>query len=341
MIFQGVAFILGLAVMLVADLSLAQDGMAKTGAHGASVPATYKGTVDGTGYHLDLWDNQAFHLVMGSGDEAQIEVGRWHADGETGSLVLPLADSDLVLEVRNPDRLRVPGAPEDGSGDFVTDRTLAHAEVSLPVSGMFTYFADTPTFVHCATGLSYPVAQEAEYLALETAYLDDRAAPAEPLFVTLDATIAIRPPMEGAPRPTVIVDAFGRTWQDEDCDRADGVPGLTGVYWRILALGGTELGDLDGGQEPFIVFREGEGRFNASVGCNTKLGGYSLSGVSLTISQVASSMMACPDDRLSMLDGRLDRLLPTVAGFDIGGRTLLLFDGEGDTIARLESVYLP
>jgi heat shock protein HslJ len=206
---------------------------------------------------------------------------------------------------------------------------------------MFTYYADAPTIVHCATGLTYPVAQEADYLALERAYLEYRPGPAEPLFVTLDATIAIRPPMEGTPRPTVIVDALGRTWPGEDCSRAENVPGLTGVYWRISALGDSDLSNLDGRQEPYLVFREGGERFNASVGCNTKLGGFSLSGTSLTISQVASTMMACPDDTVAMLDSRLDTLLPSVASYEIGGRTLLLLDADGEIIARSEAVYLP
>ena len=339
--FKAIACVAALSLISVSGKAGAQDTAAWTGAHGASAPATYLGSLDGSDYHLDLWDNQAFHLVKTSGDTVEIHAGRWYANGEIGSLILPLGDSALALEVRSAERLRLDGAPEDGNGDLVTDRLLAPAEISLPISGMFTYFADAPTIVHCATGLTYPVAQEARYLPLETAYLDNRAGPAEPLFVTLDATIAIRPPMEGAPRPTVIVDGFNRAWPGETCARAENVSGLTGIYWRIRSLGDVDLGDLDVSQEPFIVFREGEGRFNASVGCNMKMGGFSRTGSSLSVTQVASTMMACPDETLAMLDSRLDALLPTTASYEIGGRTLLLFDGEGGMIARLEAAYLP
>jgi uncharacterized lipoprotein NlpE involved in copper resistance len=77
---------------------------------------------------------------------------------------------------------------------------------------MFTYYAAAPSFEHCATGRVYTIAQEGDYLALERAYLENRPAPAEPLFVTLDATIAMRAQMEGPDRLSVLVEAFDGAW---------------------------------------------------------------------------------------------------------------------------------
>lgn len=320
----------------------AQEPTATIGAYGAYAPATYLGTNRGVEYHLDLWPDQAFHLVAtpadGSGTDAH--AGRWYADGETGSLVLDLGGEEMQLQVRNAERLRQVGAAEDGGADLVSDGTLAPAEISLPMSGMFTYYADAATIRSCTTGRTYPVAQEGAYQALESAYTEDRAAPAEPLFVTLDASIAKRAQMEGEPRQTVTVTDFGRTWPGEDCARAADRPGLTGVYWRFDTLGDSDLSDRESNREPFLVLRDGEGEFTASIGCNTKFGGFTASDTVLSMPQVASTMMACPGDKLAALDNQLDQMLTSVARYEIGGRTLLLMDEAGQIVARLEAVYL-
>jgi copper homeostasis protein (lipoprotein) len=228
---------------------------------------------------------------------------------------------------------------EDGSGDLVTEGALEPATITLPVSGMFTYFADSPVLVGCGTGLIYPVAMEADYLALETAYLADRPGPAEPLFVTLDATIAPRVNMEGPARPMVTVDRFGATWPGETCERAANAPGLVGGTWRIISLGETVLDWRPPANEPFLVLR-GEGRFNASVGCNMMMGSYTLDGGALTLTGPAASMMACPEP-LAAQEMQLAEVLPQVAGFAIGGRTLRLTAADGVVLAVLEAVYLP
>lgn len=221
------------AGVLLPGPTLAQQDEQFVGAHGATVPATY--TAEDATLHLDLWPDQAFHLVRTSDDSApEIFAGRWQADGR--SLVLPLGGGMLTMEVRNAERLRPLGAPEDASGDLVGG-PLDPTPISLPAAGMFTYFADAPTFMHCATGLMHPVAQEGDYLRLERAYLEDRPGPAEPLFVTLDATIETRAPMEGPDRLTATADAFDATWPGETCTRAAIAPRLTGPVWRIRSVG--------------------------------------------------------------------------------------------------------
>jgi hypothetical protein len=204
----------GLACALFSFPVLAQEDRQYVAAHGATVPATYTGAVEDETLHLDLWPDQAFHLLRTTGGGAtEVSAGRWHADGR--SLVLPLGnDETLTLEVRNADRLRPAGASDDASGDLVSG-SLEPAAISLPVAGMFTYYAAAPSFEHCATGRVYTIAQEGDYLALERAYLENRPAPAEPLFVTLDATIAMRAQMEGPDRLSVLVEAFDGAWPGE------------------------------------------------------------------------------------------------------------------------------
>jgi copper homeostasis protein (lipoprotein) len=322
---------LALALALATTLALpagAQESF--VGAHGAQVPATYRGG----DIHLDLWPGQAFHMTRGGLSLA----GRWHAAG--GGIVLDAGAEEIALTVRNATRLRPAGAGEDDdSGDLVTDGALDPATIALPMAGMFTYFADAPVLVGCGTGLIYPVAMEADYPALEAAYLADRPGPAEPLFVTLDVTISPRVNMEGPARPMVTVDRFDATWPGETCERAAARPALVGSVWRIIAMGETVPDWRPPANEPFITLHEG-GRFNASVGCNTMMGGFTLDGAGLAFAGPAATMMACPDP-LAAQEAMLAGLLPQVAGYAIGGRTLRLTDGTGAVLAELEAVYLP
>ena len=49
------------------------------------------------------------------------------------------------------------------------------------MSGMYSYLADAANFTECLTGARYPVAMEADNLALERAYLARaRTSPARP-----------------------------------------------------------------------------------------------------------------------------------------------------------------
>lgn len=203
---------------------------------------------------------------------------------------------------------------------------------------MFTYYADAPTIVHCATGRTYPVAQDEDYLALERAYLEARSAPAEPVYVKMDASIEPREQMEGPDRLTVVPEAFRGIFQGVDC--SDGTPGLTDAVWMITALGDIVLDRDLISREPSLVFL-GDGSFAASVGCNLMRGVYTRSDPSLSFPQpVASTMMACPGP-IGDWERALGEALAAVAGYESGGRILRLLDAEGRPVAQLRAVYLP
>jgi heat shock protein HslJ len=334
------AWALAAALLATAAPALAQPVTPFVGAHGATTPATYRGDHAGEAWHLDLWPDQAFHLVRrpGTGGAPTSHAGRWHAAG--GALILDFEGEQVALAVRNAERLRPAGAPEDASGDLVTDGALDVGTITLRAAGMLTYLADAATFLHCATGHRYPVALEGDWLAAERSYLADRPGPGEPLFVTLEATLEPREPMEGPVRPMVVVDSFGASWPGEDCASAATAPGLEGTVWRIRAIGGEELDWAPPRREPFLLLHPGEARFNASVGCNTMRGGFQAEGEDLSFTATASTMMACPHD-LAEAEAALTEALGATAAWAIGGRTLRLLDGAGGVTATLEGVYLP
>ncbi len=73
-------------------------------------------------------------------------------------------------------------------------------EPRLVLTGMFTYMADAASITLCADGGRLPVAMEADYKALEAAYLKERQQPGQALLVSLEGLIALRPSVE-ANRP--------------------------------------------------------------------------------------------------------------------------------------------
>jgi heat shock protein HslJ len=180
---------------------------------------------------------------------------------------------------------------------------------------------------------------EGDYLAMERAYLRDRPGPGAPLFVTLDATSAMRAPMEGPDRPMVTPDRFGETWPGETCDRAAARPSLSGTVWRPVALGGAPVDWAPPGREPFVRFSTADGVFFASAGCNTLRGGLTVDGDALTLGPGASTMMACPEPIMA-LERALAEALAATTAHAIGGRTLRLRDAGGAVVATLEAVYL-
>jgi copper homeostasis protein (lipoprotein) len=300
-------------------------------------PGSYQAVSDGALAHLDLWPDQSFHFRSAETAHA----GRWHADPRQNGIVLDLGDHTVVYEVRNTQRLRPVGAPEDGTLDLQLAETFAPAALDLQITGMLTYFADAATFVHCATGRTYLVAMEEDYLTLERAYLQDRPGPAEPLFVTLEATLETRDQMEGAPRLTMVPRAFGGTFPGEDCTLGNTRLGLEDATWTITALGDLVLDRPPEAREPFLSFDAGAQLFFASVGCNTMRGGYMATDATLDIAApIASTMMACPAP-LSDWEARLSATLSDVAQFEIGGRTLWLLDTSREPLATLRAVYLP
>jgi copper homeostasis protein (lipoprotein) len=325
------------------------------GAHGAKLPASFVGVLpcddcDGIRHHLDLWPDQVFHLsrerLGGEAEASPDAVGRWHADPARRAIVLEgLPGGALPLRVSGPETLR----PFDGEGPEAGTSadhalhalgTLDPVDLSLPLTGAFVHFADSALLTECSTGRRYPVAQEADYLALEQAYLAAGLAPQAPLLATLDATITERDSMEGPPRRTAVVDRLDGVWPGSSCADARAAPALMGTYWRILSLGDTAVAPEPGGREPHIVLFEDGGapRFAATAGCNTLIGGVELDGEQLAFSGIAGTLMACPPP-LDGLETALRETLLATEGFRRGGRHMRLRRADGEVLAMLEAVY--
>jgi copper homeostasis protein (lipoprotein) len=324
-------------------------------AHGLSLPATFMGDLpcadcEAIRHHLDLWPDQVFHLRREwiGGEEPLVEdaLGHWSVDPSRMALILHDSGADLLeFAITGPATLRLldrEGQPivSELPYDLTTDGRLKPTDISARMIGEFVYFADAARFVECGSVRDFPVAQEGDYLALERAYLDQRAEPLAPLVAVIDGTITLRDGMEGGVRPTVVVDRFSNVWPGLTCERARTNASLRNTYWRIAQLDDMQIRVTEGAREPHIILRAGEDAFAATVGCNQVLGGVAQVGQSLTLSPGPMTMMACPAP-LDAYEQRLVHVLQRVAGYAITGPTMELRDADGAVIAQLEAVYLP
>jgi copper homeostasis protein (lipoprotein) len=326
-------------------------------AHGLRLPATFRGTLpcadcEGIRHHLDLWPDQHYHLSrewLGKEDGAarRDEIGRWYADPGRGAIVLyGASEMPLFWQVMAPERLRqmdMAGNPIDSDlpYDLTSEGTLEPTELrDLFLLGRMTYMADSARFKECFSGVDYPVAQEGDYLAMERAYLEAAPDPGAPVMVHVEGDLALRTPMEGPPRMSLVVERFIAVRDADACDRPESQASLTDTYWRIDTLMGEAVAVQPNRREPHLVLRGGdERRFRATVGCNQILGAYELNGETLIFGAAASTMMACPPT-LDRMERSLSEVLSRTRAVRLAGQGLELLAEDGTTLAQLAAVYL-
>jgi len=100
---------------------------------------------------------------------------------------------------------------------------------------------------------------------------------------------------------------------------------ILGAYWVLYSLEGQDVQRPQNTQTAYVRFEEGKTRVIGFTGCNRFSGKYKLSGQKLTMSNLSSSRMACPeiDQENKMLD-----LLGQVDSYRVAGDLLTLYAGE-------------
>jgi copper homeostasis protein (lipoprotein) len=201
---------------------------------GLKLPATFKGTLpcadcESIRYHLDLWPDGVFHLrqsYLGTPVVAD-DRGRWHTDPSRAAILLYGGRERLrQFEAKDSHTIRLldqQGRPIQSSlpYELTSDGTLTPTDLSLELSGMFTFMADAARFEDCLTGRSYPLAMDGDYTRLERAYIEAaKPEPGVPLMACLVGDITRRPAMEGnALIPTVVVRRFIGVFPGQGCTR--------------------------------------------------------------------------------------------------------------------------
>ena len=318
-----------------------------------ALPASFTGTLpcgraQTTRAHLDLWPDGTFHLGREASDEpgCDDDLGRWRRDaGRAAILLYGGREMPLQFEIVGPRTLRALGidgrpACQGSACDLVSDGRLEPTGLQRPLHGLFRYLADAATFEECLTGRSYPVAMEADYLALERAYLAlPRAEPGAPVLATIDGEIAQRPPMEGnGTVPTVVVQRYVAVAPGQSCERAMSHASLSQQYWRVASLRAAVAGPVDGSREPQLILRGAELGYSADAGCGRLAGDYQVEGTGIRF-HAPATIPPCPA-ALREQQATLLGVLGDARAWRIQGQVLELFDAAGQPLAVLEAVHL-
>jgi copper homeostasis protein (lipoprotein) len=178
-------------LLVIAGLLLAGCSASELANQSPNLPATYRGVLpcadcEGIRHHLDLWPDHVFHLRrewLGR-DFVRDELGTWRVDAARGALLLEGGgEMPLQFERLGDGRLRLldlDGRHIDSQlpYELTSDGTLDPTDLNLFVAGEMTYMADAARFTECLTGRSYPVVMEADFIAMERAYLEHAGRPA-------------------------------------------------------------------------------------------------------------------------------------------------------------------
>ncbi len=103
---------------------------------------------------------------------------------------------------------------------------------------------------------------------------------------------------------------------------------LTGPEWSVFEINGAPIVP---NSTPTINFEEG--RVFGAGSCNRFMGGYTSApdGLQLQMSQMASTMMACPDPMMQQ-EGAFLKTLGVVTGYSVADGVLTLKTSDGQTI---------
>lgn len=103
---------------------------------------------------------------------------------------------------------------------------------------------------------------------------------------------------------------------------------LAGDEWAVFEINGAGIVP---NSTPTIKFEEG--RVFGAGSCNRFMGGYTVAadGLTLEMSQMASTMMACPD-ALMQQEGAFLKTLGAVTGYSVADGVLTLKTTDGQTI---------
>ena len=108
-------------------------------------------------------------------------------------------------------------------------------------------------------------------------------------------------------------------------------------YWKLIELRGAPI-DNKNSKEAFIIFRAQGNRVHGNFGCNNFTGSYKLDeGNRLSFSQMAGTMMMCPDMEVEQAFSEVLRLADN---YNIVGDQLVLNRARMAPLARFVAVYL-
>lgn len=105
--------------------------------------------------------------------------------------------------------------------------------------------------------------------------------------------------------------------------------------WVLQSVQGAPLPVTENDKQPFMLYTMAENRFSCSVGCNNMGGSLTLENGKLTLSNMFSTKMLCPNEAAMELENRLGVLLDKVTTAKILDNTLTLYSEDGQPILTM------
>lgn len=114
---------------------------------------------------------------------------------------------------------------------------------------------------------------------------------------------------------------------------------IEGPVWRLTQLNDQPVaGGREPQRDPQVSFDRSSGRVSGSGGCNRMSGGFTRSGNSLRIGQLAATKMACGEASRNDTESQFFQALQGTASYRLAGPgRLALLDASGRTLAVLSS----
>ena len=317
----------------------------------ATLPASFIGELPcadcpGIRYQVNLFSDRAFFSRMtylGRSDDGNFDdIGSWVLSSDRSTIILKGGrDAPAMFRIKDANTLRMLDVERRDiesplNYDLRRTKDVEPLEPRVAMRGMYRYFADAGWLTECLTRRKWPVAQEKDNAALESAYAKARLTPGEELLVNLEGQVAMRPKMEGqGAQPTLVVERFIGVSTGETCGvRFSSVP-LENTYWKLTRLGGKAVTVTAKQREPHFVLDDKTKRIAGFGGCNRFTGTYQQNGDRLTFGKMAMTFMACPEEMETERD--FAAALEQVRSWKILGDHLELFDASGTLLARLEA----
>jgi len=110
---------------------------------------------------------------------------------------------------------------------------------------------------------------------------------------------------------------------------------LEDTDWKLTHLGKAAVTVASPQNEPHLTLNSESHRVSGSGGCNRLMGSYERNGNELTFSQMASTMMACPEGMDT--EKAFLHAIEEVKTWKVTQRKLELFDAGGNAVARFEA----
>jgi heat shock protein HslJ/uncharacterized lipoprotein NlpE involved in copper resistance len=274
-------------------------------------------------------------------DKTLVEQGSWRssADGTRLSLWGGI-ELHQQFAIRDADTLRM----LDDRGreiqstlnyNLVRSNTFDPIEQPFRKRWMYVREADQGLAIDCIKGLRFPVAQERDMAALNTAYGTAKPAEGAPLVVEFEGHFARRPKAQGAgDEEVVVVDKFILAASGQGCTGSLPVGSLENTYWKLVELNGRSIVTGPGQQEPHLRLESVLRRVTVSGGCNSLRGGYQVNQENLSFTPLAGTKKACPEPVMEQENALLKTLAATTT-FRLFNEALELY-GQGKRLARFE-----